>query len=159
MSCLILSSYSSLNINAFDAHTCMPLPLASATGGGAMDFLQKQTFLFAPTPKQSFFNHEQRSNSSSQTAGRGTEEFTLQETIGLQLSFGCIFNQSLLHGINTHSDIQTSDRQTDRRRSGLLLYWLKFMLFFGQNDYFFHLQGAQWAANKMWDFSPKNVGI
>ena len=20
-------------------------------------------------------------------------------------------------------------------------------------------QGAQWAANKMWDFSPKNVGI
>ena len=60
-----------------------------------MDFLQKQTFLFAPTPKQSFFHHEQRSNSSSQTAGRGTEEVTLQETIGLQLSFGCIFNQSL----------------------------------------------------------------
>ena len=23
----------------------------------------------------------------------------------------------------------------------------------------FYLQGAQWAANKMWDFFPKNVGI
>ena len=22
-----------------------------------------------------------------------------------------------------------------------------------------HEQGAQWAANKMWDFPPKNVGI